>query len=59
VHQLTAEVASLKPRIDSLTLKGEYSEDAFMYPEKRFWADESFKSFNTQSKLAKCQRAFG
>jgi hypothetical protein len=46
VHQLTAEVAWLKPRIDRLALKGEHSEDAFMYPAERLLADESFKTFN-------------
>jgi hypothetical protein len=46
VHQLTAEVAWLKPRIDRLALKGEHSEDAFMYAAERLLADESFKTFN-------------
>jgi len=44
--QLTAEIAWLKSRIYRLALKGERSEDAFMYPAERLLADESFKTFN-------------
>jgi hypothetical protein len=40
------DVACLKPRVDRLALKGKHSENAFMYPAERLFADESLKTFN-------------
>jgi hypothetical protein len=49
----------LKARIDWFAFQGQHTESAFMYPAERLLADKSLKSFNSESKLAECQRALG
>jgi hypothetical protein len=49
----------LEARIDWFAFKGQHTEDAFMYPAERLLSDKSLKSFNSESKLAECQRALG
>jgi len=49
----------LEARIDWFAFKGQHTEDAFMYPAETFLSDKSLKSFNSESKLAECQRALG
>src|ERR1700693_2378742 len=49
----------LEARIDWFNFKGEHTEDAFMYPAERLLSNKSLKSFDSESKLAECQRALG
>ena len=49
----------LEAGIDRLAFEGQHTEDAFVDPAEGLLADKSLKSFNSESKLAECQRALG
>ena len=48
--------AALKARVDRLTFKGKYTEDALVHASKWFLTDESLQSLNPESELTQGQR---
>jgi len=50
--------AALKARVDRLTFKRKYSEDALVHASKWFLADESLQSLNPESDSRKANDRF-